>query len=336
MSLRVLFVDGRSHRSAQVTRALREHGHQVSLARGATQAQPDEPVVELCDVALIDLRLEHGSALELCRALRRSRPALRLIVLDPLPTLEACRAAMRAGADDYLDAHAADAEFLRAVEGRRDTPTAPLPARTSSGPRAACFERTLEGEAVSPAQVRELMRALVGFLAALGYAPSVRARAAGAAAELVANALEHGRRGTQRWCRVVARGEARRIEIEVDDLGPGLEGHSFQHALSHNTGGLARAAALVERCAVETDREHPGARVRLSLDARSANWSWDGASDWSECDYLEPEQAKQLLVDLQANPQAATPQFSPALCVAVGRLLAGVPERQRAEQGLWG
>ena len=314
-------------------RALREHGHQVSVVRNAAQAEPEERMLDSCEVAVVDLRLEHGSALELCRSLRRNRPALRVILLDPLPSLEACRAAMRAGADDYLDAHAAAAELLRAVEGQRGA-VAPLVG--ASRANVFAFERTLQGEATSSGDVTGVLRELTACLLLAGCSPSVRARAAGATAELLVNALEHGQFGGSTWVRVVARANAGRILIEVSDLGAGLEAHLAHQALSAGESGLARAAALVERLTCETNPSGTGTLVRLELDGRCVRWDLDGGEDLTEQDFLEPEQAKRVLATIRALPQAPEVQLSPALALVVGRLLAGAPQRVRVEQGLWG
>ncbi len=333
MSVRVLYVDGRSNRSAEVLRALREHGHQVSVARNAGQAQPEERMLDLCEVAVVDLRLEHGSALELCRALRRSRPALRVILLDPLPSLEACRAAMRAGADDYLDIHASEAELLRAVEGRRGA--APAPASVAA-PNVSAFERTLQGQLAPSKEVTRLLKELTAFLLLVGCSPSVRARAVSAAGELLVNALEHGQFAGSTWVRLVARSSGSQISIEVSDLGAGLDAHVAHQALSAGEGGLARAAALVERLTLEPSASGSGTLVRLELDGRAVRWDLEGGEDLTEQDFLEPEQTKRVLATIRALPEAPEIQLSPSLALVVGRLLAGAPQRVRVEQGLWG
>jgi PAS domain S-box-containing protein len=70
----------------------------VSEARNLDAALTDFPAV----VALVDVRLRHGSGLDLAAELKRRRPSLLVVVMTAYPALDSALEALRSGVYDYL------------------------------------------------------------------------------------------------------------------------------------------------------------------------------------------------------------------------------------------
>ena len=79
-------------------------------------ARVKDAIDEACrlqaDVILMDVRLPDGSGVDVCRAIRESCPATRVLFLTSYPDIEAVFAAVVGGAAGYLLKHV-DAEALR-------------------------------------------------------------------------------------------------------------------------------------------------------------------------------------------------------------------------------
>jgi CheY-like chemotaxis protein/anti-sigma regulatory factor (Ser/Thr protein kinase) len=333
IGLQLLYVQGSPGGIPEVLHALRERGHSLRLARSEsevwTHAQTER---EPWDGVLCDVRLGFGSAFELCRNLRRAWPALPVVLLDAFPTLDACRAALRAGAVDYLAAPVNPRELLAALEGDGGCVTG----AAAAGRLAAHFDRSI---VCGPDRTDDLATAvaeLLGFLLARGFSPSVRARAGGAAFELLQNVSDHAYRGGTGPARIRAQCSQAALELQVLDAGCGMSAAKLRHARDHGTGGLARASALVERLETEPEPGR-GLAIELHIDARGAAWDHEDLGDWSDYDCLRPSDARMLVELVRSRPHEAIVDLPPALSVVLGRLLAGTagrrPQADYAEVG---
>jgi two-component system response regulator RegA len=105
-------------------RAMERRGFRVfpaeSLKDGYNLAHTIRP-----EYAVVDLRLEDGSGIELVRRLRELHPKCRIVILTGYGNIATAVAAVKAGAVDYL-AKPADADdvvaALLAIEGRKAEP----------------------------------------------------------------------------------------------------------------------------------------------------------------------------------------------------------------------
>jgi len=88
---------------------------EASLLEGASRLRPD--------VAVVDLSLAQDGGLGWLRALRRSRPELKVIVLSVHDEESVHRAAMDAGADAFVLKRAIVTDLLPAVARLRGDPT---------------------------------------------------------------------------------------------------------------------------------------------------------------------------------------------------------------------
>jgi two-component system response regulator RegA len=113
--MRLLLVDDDEPFRARLARSLRARGLEVGEAaccadapRIARELQPQR--------ALIDLRMEDGSGLDVLSALRREHPALVCIVLTGYGSIATALEAVRRGAFDYLTKPVDADDVLRAFE----------------------------------------------------------------------------------------------------------------------------------------------------------------------------------------------------------------------------
>ena len=104
----LLLVDDDAPLRRSLQRALERRGFRVaaaeSLKEGLSVAHTVRP-----DFAVIDLRLEDGSGIELVKRLRELHPKVRVVILTGYGNIATAVAAIKAGAMDYL-AKPADAD----------------------------------------------------------------------------------------------------------------------------------------------------------------------------------------------------------------------------------
>ena len=104
----LLLVDDDAPLRRSLQRALERRGFRVaaaeSLKEGLSTAHTIRP-----DFAVIDLRLEDGSGIELVKRLRELHPKVRVVILTGYGNIATAVAAIKAGAMDYL-AKPADAD----------------------------------------------------------------------------------------------------------------------------------------------------------------------------------------------------------------------------------
>jgi two-component system response regulator RegA len=114
---RLLVVDDDVPHRSRLCRALRERGLEVAEAGSAADALV---VAERFRPAraVLDLRMEDGSGLDLLADLRREHRELACVVLTGYGSIATALEAMRRGAVDYLTKPADADEVLRAFEPR--------------------------------------------------------------------------------------------------------------------------------------------------------------------------------------------------------------------------
>jgi two-component system response regulator RegA len=113
----MLVVDDDDPYRSRLCRALRDRGLVVADARSVGDALPLARRLRP-DRAVIDLRMEDASGLELLSRLRRELPELACIVLTGYGSIATALEATRRGALDYLTKPADVDEILRAFEPR--------------------------------------------------------------------------------------------------------------------------------------------------------------------------------------------------------------------------
>jgi two-component system response regulator RegA len=116
-AVRLLLVDDDEPYRSRLARAFRERGLEVAEARSAEGAlavarrfRPER--------AVLDLRMEDRSGIELLADLRREHDALDCVVLTGYGSIATALEAVRRGALDYLTKPADADEILRAFEKR--------------------------------------------------------------------------------------------------------------------------------------------------------------------------------------------------------------------------
>jgi two-component system response regulator RegA len=113
--VRLLLVDDDEPFRARLARSLRARGCEVGEA--ASCAEAPRVARELSpDRALIDLRMEDGSGLDVLGTLRREHPSLVCIVLTGYGSIATALEAVRRGAFDYLTKPVDADDVLRAFE----------------------------------------------------------------------------------------------------------------------------------------------------------------------------------------------------------------------------
>ena len=98
---RGLLVDDDILYAHALQRALRRRGLDLTIARSVESAKHSAANGHL-DFALIDLRPGNESGLALIESLRRSNPAMRIVLMSAYASIATTAEAIRRGADDYL------------------------------------------------------------------------------------------------------------------------------------------------------------------------------------------------------------------------------------------
>ena len=133
----ILLVDDEEIFRERLARAMRERGYEVQTASGYDGALALARV-ESPEYAVVDLRMEGRSGLEVVRELKKLDPATNVLVLTGYGSIATAVDAMRLGASSYLP-KPADADEILAAFARAGAPveiaraedlTAPSLART--------------------------------------------------------------------------------------------------------------------------------------------------------------------------------------------------------------
>ncbi len=103
----------------RMARALTQRGFTVSAVTSVSEAK-DIARLNPPAFAVLDLRLEDGSGLEVLEALQESREDTRAVVLTGYGALATAVAAVKAGAVDYLAKPADIDDIMKALTAQRD------------------------------------------------------------------------------------------------------------------------------------------------------------------------------------------------------------------------
>lgn len=128
----MLIVDDDKPFLQRLARAMAARGYDVRTAEGVEAAMADIAVTPPA-FAIIDMRLDDGSGLDVIRRLSQKRPEARSVMLTGYGNIATAVAAVKNGAFDYLS-KPADADQVHAVlmaspvSGKVDTPDSPMTA----------------------------------------------------------------------------------------------------------------------------------------------------------------------------------------------------------------
>lgn len=140
----LLLVDDDHPFLTRLARAMERRGFIVttagSVAEAITKAEADPP-----DYAVVDLRLEDGTGLDVVAALRRMNEDVRAVVLTGYGAIATAVAAVKAGAVDYLPKPAdADQIFNALIAGDEKLPPAPEQPMSADRVRWEHIQRVFE------------------------------------------------------------------------------------------------------------------------------------------------------------------------------------------------
>jgi len=322
-SLSVLVVERELAVAAAVAATLRRRGHAVSAVTRAEEALR----LPVPDVIVAALELDGLDGLELLELLRRDGHAVRTVLMTSLPSLRDCRRALRLGAAEFLAKPFDADELVPAVEG--SSPLAPLPADPDPLSFRCVFSALVEEAELG---VRDLTAQLVRW----GLGPTVRARVATAAVEVLDNAVRHAYPLEPGKLQIEAQCDGREVVVRIRDRGLGFDASGQAAGAPHDPArsGLARACALSEALRIET-APGAGTTVELRFAAYRSSFDEHGAIDLSELDWLTPGMSRRVLEILRAEGAEGTFHLSPAMAVTVGRILTGAPAAASAQEALW-
>ncbi|MBI1945552.1 MAG: response regulator transcription factor [Deltaproteobacteria bacterium] len=129
---RILIVEDERALASALRRGLEDEGHVVDVAYDGADGLRAAGL-EPHDVIVLDVMLPSLSGLELCRALRRDRATVPILMLTALDTTEDIVAGLDAGADDYLTKPFAFEVLLARIRSQLRRGVAGSPT-TSAGP----------------------------------------------------------------------------------------------------------------------------------------------------------------------------------------------------------
>ena len=129
----LLIVDDDAPLRNRLVRAMEKRGFDVTAAGSVTEAL--ETLSETTPAyAVLDLRLEDGSGLEVVEALIETRPDIRIVMMTGYGNIASAVSAIKAGAIDYL-AKPADADQIEAALLANDRSLPPPPENPMSADR---------------------------------------------------------------------------------------------------------------------------------------------------------------------------------------------------------
>lgn len=330
--LRIAYGDEPSQRVDVLSEILRGQGHEVALhATSAEFLSAPEP-----DLYLIGRSIPDGSGgLELLEALRRTGRSAPVVILESRPSFEDMRRAVELGATDVLLLPLETGELTRAIV-RAVSSRTPKP-RIDSAPQAHAIERSYT---VDPSTVGRAAREISAFLVNEGVASAHRVRIASALAELVDNACRHAYARTQGEVIVRAEVQRTRVQLSVEDSGPGfdaarakldqvpaaLPGSRNKVGAHHRSSrGLGRVAQLSEDHHVDSGPQ--GTRVELAFNLTPVRFD-EEAEHLAETDFLDPSRARSLIASLRKG-QTDLSGVAPAMALTIGRILGGLDAEVR-------
>ncbi|WP_310621763.1 ActR/PrrA/RegA family redox response regulator transcription factor [Flexibacterium corallicola] len=130
---RLLIVDDDRPFQQRLARAMEKRGYDTDTADGVREAL-NKVSVGAPDFAVVDMRLEDGSGLDVVEAIRMKHPGARVIVLTGYGNIASAVTAVKLGAIDYLS-KPADADDIHAALLRQPNEKAPPPENPMSADR---------------------------------------------------------------------------------------------------------------------------------------------------------------------------------------------------------
>ena len=121
---RLLLLDDDAPLRTRLGRALEQRGFEVTLAEGVTQALAEVKTAPPA-FAVLDMRLDDGSGLQVVQAIRDSRPDAKIVMLTGYGNIATAVAAVKAGAIDYLSKPADADDVVRALMAQAGDAPAP-------------------------------------------------------------------------------------------------------------------------------------------------------------------------------------------------------------------
>lgn len=128
---RLLIVEDDPTAAGLLARALGKHGYLVETAASVREALEMSAVGPL-QAAIVDLRLDKESGLELVPLLVGQHPGIRILVLTGYASVATAVQAIKMGASDYLAKPAGVTEILEALRGGRSHALRDRPLRRPS------------------------------------------------------------------------------------------------------------------------------------------------------------------------------------------------------------
>ena len=127
----LLILDDDDPFRSRLARAMEKKGFQVKEAKSVEEGLRIAESTPT-NFALVDLRLEDGSGLEVVKALHKSKKESRIVMLTGYGNLPTAVAAVKAGAIDYIakpvDADDVEAALLASPESKAKPPENPMSA----------------------------------------------------------------------------------------------------------------------------------------------------------------------------------------------------------------
>lgn len=99
--MHILVIEDERRLASLVRRALQEEGHKVEVSNDGAEGL-DMAEATGYDLLVLDLMLPHLDGVEICRRLRSTGSAVRILMLTARDAVEDRVAGLEAGADDYL------------------------------------------------------------------------------------------------------------------------------------------------------------------------------------------------------------------------------------------
>ncbi|WP_068311234.1 ActR/PrrA/RegA family redox response regulator transcription factor [Polycladidibacter hongkongensis] len=128
---RLLIVDDDHAFLTRLERAMQKRGFETEIASGVKEAL-GRVAIQAPDYAVVDMRLEDGSGLDVVEAIRMKKPEARAIILTGYGNIATAVTAVKLGAIDYLskpaDADDVYAALTRLPNEKAEPPENPMSA----------------------------------------------------------------------------------------------------------------------------------------------------------------------------------------------------------------
>ncbi len=114
----ILYVEDDINLATVTTKSLTKRGFEVTHCSELSDAQ-NAAAKQRFDYALLDLKLENETSLELIAPLKKTNPDMAILVLTGYASIATAVRAIKLGADNYLSKPATISDILRAFDENR-------------------------------------------------------------------------------------------------------------------------------------------------------------------------------------------------------------------------